>query len=54
MSVEPSNIGAALGYSPDPSLLEMLVEHAPEGVVICERDGKVLYANTAMERLTGY
>lgn len=54
MSVEPFKLGAGPGQSQDPRLLEMLVEHAPDGVVICERDGKVLYANAAMERLTGF
>jgi diguanylate cyclase (GGDEF)-like protein/PAS domain S-box-containing protein len=54
MSVEPFNIAPGLSYSPDKRLLETLVEHAPDGVVICERDGKVVYANAAMERLTGY
>ncbi len=54
MSVEPFKLGAGPGHSQDPRLLEMLVEHAPDGVVICERDGKVLYANAAMERLTGF
>lgn len=54
MNVKPFNLGAARSDSPDPRLLGALVEHAPEGVVICERDGKVIYANAAMERLTGY
>lgn len=54
MSVEPSKIGDALGSSPDPRLLEALVEHAPAGVAICEPDGTVIYVNPAMQRLTGY
>ena len=54
MSVEPLNIRAGLSGSPDQRLFEALVEHAPEGVVLSDRDGKVIYANAAMERLTGY
>lgn len=43
--------------SVDPNLLKTLVEAAPEGVTLCEaRDGdwKVVYANPAMQQLTGY
>jgi diguanylate cyclase (GGDEF)-like protein/PAS domain S-box-containing protein len=54
MSVEPFTIGAGPGDGLDPRLLEVLVEQAPDGVVICDPDGKVIYANAAMERLTGF
>lgn len=54
MSVEPSNLTTGTGGGLDPQLLAMLVEHAPEGVVICDADGTAIYANAAMERLTGY
>jgi diguanylate cyclase (GGDEF)-like protein/PAS domain S-box-containing protein len=43
--------------SVDPNLLKTLVEAAPEGVTICEaRDGdwQVVYANPAMQQMTGY
>lgn len=43
--------------SVDPNLLKTLVEAAPEGVTLCEaRDGdwQVVYANPAMQHLTGY
>ncbi len=54
MSVEPFKFGAGPGDGLDPRLLEVLVEQAPDGVVICDRDGKAIYANEAMERLTGF
>ena len=41
----------------DPRLLQSLVDCAPEGVVICESragDWPVVFANGAMEQLTGY
>jgi diguanylate cyclase (GGDEF)-like protein/PAS domain S-box-containing protein len=52
MSVDPPNIGPNV----DPRLLESLIEAAPEGVAICATtdDRPVVYANPAMERLTGY
>jgi diguanylate cyclase (GGDEF)-like protein/PAS domain S-box-containing protein len=43
--------------SVDPNLLKTLVEAAPEGVTICEAregDWQVVYANPAMQHLTGY
>lgn len=54
MSVEPSYRPADIGGCPDRRLLAMLVEQAPQGVVICDADGTAIYANAAMERLTGY
>lgn len=54
MSVEPFPVGPGNGQSLDPRLLEALVEQAPEGVAICDQAGKVIYANAALERLTGY
>jgi diguanylate cyclase (GGDEF)-like protein/PAS domain S-box-containing protein len=49
-------MSVAVGPSIDPRLLESLVENAPEGVAISEGAGerRVVYANAAMERLTGY
>lgn len=41
----------------DPRLLQTLVDCAPDGVIICEaRDGdwQAIFANSAMEHLTGY
>jgi diguanylate cyclase (GGDEF)-like protein/PAS domain S-box-containing protein len=41
----------------DSSLLQSLVDSAPDGVVICEAragDWKVVFVNAAMEQLTGY
>ena len=54
MSVEPFKFGVGTGDGLDPRLLEVLVEQAPDGVVICDRDGTAIYANEAMERLTGF
>jgi diguanylate cyclase (GGDEF)-like protein/PAS domain S-box-containing protein len=41
----------------DPNLLQNLLQSAPDGVVICEAksaDWQVVFANAAMEQLTGY
>jgi diguanylate cyclase (GGDEF)-like protein/PAS domain S-box-containing protein len=41
----------------DPNLLQNLLQSAPDGVVICEAksaDWQVIFANAAMEHLTGY
>jgi diguanylate cyclase (GGDEF)-like protein/PAS domain S-box-containing protein len=41
----------------DPNLLQNLLQSAPDGVVICEAksaDWQVVFANAAMEHLTGY
>jgi diguanylate cyclase (GGDEF)-like protein/PAS domain S-box-containing protein len=41
----------------DPNLLRVLFDAAPEGVMVCDaraQDMPVLYANRAMEHLTGY
>lgn len=43
--------------SVDSTLLQSLVDNAPDGVVICDAraaDWPVLFVNAAMERLTGY
>jgi two-component system cell cycle response regulator len=55
MSVDEPGF-SAVESSVDARLLESLVESAPEGVAISEGAGerRVIYANAAMERLTGY
>jgi diguanylate cyclase (GGDEF)-like protein/PAS domain S-box-containing protein len=43
--------------SPHPQLFKTLAEASPDGMVICERrngDWPAIFANAAMERLTGY
>jgi diguanylate cyclase (GGDEF)-like protein/PAS domain S-box-containing protein len=45
------------GHNLDPALLKGLVDSAPEGIAICEAregDWPVVFANAAMEHLTGY
>jgi diguanylate cyclase (GGDEF)-like protein/PAS domain S-box-containing protein len=56
MSVDATKFTADLGSTVEPKLLELLVEASPDGVAICEGGGdrKVVYANPAMEQLTGY
>ena len=52
MSVDPS-----LSQGLSPGLFQALAASAPEGIVICDaRSGEwqVVYANAAMEQLTGY
>jgi diguanylate cyclase (GGDEF)-like protein/PAS domain S-box-containing protein len=43
--------------SPDPQLFRTLAEASPDAIVICERrngDWPAIFANTAMQQLTGY
>ncbi len=43
--------------SPDPQLFKTLAEASPDAIVICERrngDWPAIFANTAMQQLTGY
>jgi diguanylate cyclase (GGDEF)-like protein/PAS domain S-box-containing protein len=56
MSVDVSKFSAGSGPTVEPRLLQSLVEYAPDGVALCESGGdrQVVYANPAMERLTGY
>lgn len=56
MSVDASDLCATVGSAIGARLLESLVEAAPDGVAICEGSGerRVIYANPALERLTGY
>ncbi len=35
-------------------LLATAVEHAGEGIIVTDKDGTILYANPAFERITGY
>lgn len=32
----------------------VLLEHMPDGVVVCDRDGRIVYANPRFEQLSGY
>jgi two-component system cell cycle response regulator len=56
MSVNVSKVDFSPPLAVDPLLLQSLVEAARDGVAICENAGdrKVVYANAAMEKLTGY
>lgn len=56
MHVDASNFVGEMMPTVEPRLFEALVESAPDAVALCEAasDRKVVYANAAMERLTGY
>lgn len=56
MSVDASKADFRGDLAVDPVLLQSLVDASPDGVAICHAAGerKVVYANAAMERLTGY
>jgi diguanylate cyclase (GGDEF)-like protein/PAS domain S-box-containing protein len=56
MSVDVSKLAVDGGLSVEPRLLQSLVDCLPDGAAICESAGdrKVVYANVALEQLTGY
>lgn len=56
MSVDASKVDFRGASAVDPVLLQSLVDASPDGVAICQATGerKAVYANAAMERLTGY